>query len=162
DLRAAVAEVRSEAAQYRTEAAELRKELQETRSQFASSGPPAQSSSYAGVSALPPSSKPIGESVKGETENRIDILEETTQLLNSKVSDQYQTKIESASKYRVRLSGIVLLNLFDNRGTSDSTDVPTWATPSGPLDPKGTFGASLRQSQLGLEIFGPRLAGART
>jgi hypothetical protein len=163
ELRAAVAEVRSEAAQYRAETNELRKELQETRSQFASAVTPAQSSSYGGVSVPPPTSNPSQERVNGETvDNRIDALEETMQLLNSKLNDQYQTKVESASKYRVRLSGIVLLNLFDNRGTSDSTDVPTWATPSGPLDPKGTFGASLRQSELGLEIFGPRLAGART
>ena len=32
-------------------------------------------------------------------------LEESSQLLNSKIDDQYQTKIESASKYRMRLSG---------------------------------------------------------
>ena len=32
------------------------------------------------------------------------------QLLSGKVDDQYQTKVESASKYRVRLSGIVLFN----------------------------------------------------
>jgi len=33
-----------------------------------------------------------------------------------KVDEQYQTKVESASKYRMRLSGIVLLNLFSNWG----------------------------------------------
>jgi hypothetical protein len=164
ELRAAVAEVRSEAAQYRAETGELRKQLQVTRSQLVSSGAPSQPSSYAGPSSAPANSRASDESAKsaGTVEDRVDALEETTQLLNSKLNDQYQTKIESASKYRVRLSGIVLLNLFDNRGTSDSTDVPTWATPSGLLDPKGNFGASLRQSELGLEIFGPRLAGART
>jgi len=78
------------------------------------------------------------------------------------VDDQNQIKVESASKYRVRLSGIVLLNLFNTRGTTDNQDFPTWATTQGPASPKGDFGASLRQSELGLEVFGPRLAGAKT
>lgn len=161
ELRAAVAEVRSEAAQYRTEAAELRRELQETRSQLASSITPAQSSSSGAVSQPSPDSKRSKESVNSETaENRINALEETTQLLNRKLNDQYQTKIDSASKYRVRLSGLVLLNIFDNRGSLDNQDFPTWVTP--PSGFNGAFGASLRQSELGLEVFGPRLAGART
>jgi hypothetical protein len=33
-------------------------------------------------------------------------------LVQAKVDEQYQTKVESASKYRVRLSGIVLMNLL--------------------------------------------------
>ncbi len=49
---------------------------------------------------------------------RVASLEEEYQLLSGKVDDQYQTKVESASKYRVRLSGIVLMNLFSNRGSS--------------------------------------------
>ena len=166
ELRAAVVEVRSEAAQYRAETAELRRELQATRSQLAASSLPPQTGSFAvspatavNLESENPRAKPTQT---GSLEDRVTSLEESSQLLNSKVDDQYQTKVESASKYRLRLSGIVLLNLFSNRGTSDSTDFPTWAIPSSPLDPKGTFGASLRQSELGLEVFGPSLAGAKT
>ena len=54
-------------------------------------------------------------------------LEEEYQLLSGKVDDQYQTKVESASKYRVRLSGIVLMNLFSNQGVVDNIDLPTLA-----------------------------------
>ena len=78
------------------------------------------------------------------------------------MDDQYQTKVEAASKYRVRLSGIVLLNLFSNHGCMDSQDVPTWAIPEIPNVSGQTLGATLRQSEIGLEVFGPRLAGART
>jgi hypothetical protein len=63
---------------------------------------------------------------------RLDHVEEDQQLLSGKVDDQYQTKVESASKYRVRLSGIVLFNLFGNSGTVDNQDVPTWAEPPNP------------------------------
>ncbi|PYX04728.1 MAG: hypothetical protein DMG88_23800, partial [Acidobacteria bacterium] len=153
ELRAAVAEVRSEAAQYRAETAELRNELQTTRSQLASSATPSQSNSSAGVSPVPANSNPSEASAKGATvEDRVDALEETTQLLNSKLNDQYQTKIESASKYRVRLSGLVLLNIFDNRGNVDNQDFPTWVTPPSSYSSSGALGASLRQSELGLEV----------
>jgi hypothetical protein len=89
-------------------------------------------------------------------------LEEEYQLLSGKVDDQYQTKVESASKYRVRLSGIVLMNMVSNYGTVDSIDLPTvaYVRPAG--DSGGSFGATLRQSQIGLEAFGPSVAGART
>ncbi len=87
-------------------------------------------------------------------------LEESTQLVNSKVDDQYQTKVESASKYRVRLSGIVLLNLFNSHGDTDNLDFPSFV--SGPSTGTGSFGATMRQSEIGLEVFGPTLAGAKT
>ena len=95
-------------------------------------------------------------------EERVSSLEESSQLLSSKLDDQYQTKVEAASKYRVRLSGIVLLNLFSNHGRMDSQETPTWAIPYIPNVSGQTLGATLRQSEIGLEVFGPRLAGART
>ena len=51
-------------------------------------------------------------------------MEEDQQVMEGKINDQYQTKVESGSKYRLRLSGIVLLNLFENRGTVDNLDFP--------------------------------------
>jgi hypothetical protein len=89
-------------------------------------------------------------------------LDEEYQLLSGKVDDQYQTKVESASKYRLRLSGIVLMNLVSNHGTVDNIDLPSlaFARPAG--DSGGSFGATLRQSEIGFEAFGPTLAGAKT
>ena len=140
ELRTAVVELRSEAGQYRAETEQLRKELQATQAASATAAPN-------GVTPL---------------EERVSSLEESSQLLSSKVDDQYQTKVEAASKYRVRLSGIVLLNLFSNHGRMDSQETPTWAIPYIPNVSGQTLGASLRQSEIGLEVFGPRLAGART
>jgi len=96
------------------------------------------------------------------TEDRLAHLEEDLALANSKITEQSQTKVESFSKYRVRLNGLVLLNLFTNRGTVDSQDLPQIAGPKGLLDSAGTFGGSVRQSQIGLQGFGPEIAGART
>src|SRR3989442_10497757 len=86
----------------------------------------------------------------------IQTVEEEQQLLNAKVDEQYQTKVESASKYRVRLSGIVLLNLFNNRGALDNPDFPSLARESAPAGLTTSFGGSLRQSMLGFEVSGPR------
>lgn len=153
ELRQAVADVRSEAAQYRAETAELRKELETMRAQSApapnSSHPPQTTNAQAGEQA--PATRTL--------EQRVASLEETSELLDSKLNDQYQTKVESASKYRVRLSGIVLMNVFSNRGQTDNQDIPSFVT--GP-NVGGNFGATLRQSEIGLEVFGPTLAGAKT
>ena len=93
---------------------------------------------------------------------RIGQLEEEQQLLNGKIDEQYQTKVESASKYRVRLTGIVLFNLFSNQGTVDNMDVPELAYRSSGLSSSGSFGGTLRQSIFGFEVFGPELMGAKT
>ena len=96
-------------------------------------------------------------------------LEEEYQLLSGKVDDQYQTKVESASKYRLRVSGIVLMNLFSNQGVVDNIDFPMYAYARPALSPNANnslsssgFGATLRQSELGFEAFGPTVAGAKT
>jgi hypothetical protein len=95
-------------------------------------------------------------------EERVQKLEESTSLIGSKIDEQYQTKLETASKYRARLHGIVLMNAFGNVGASDNLDFPNYAEPVLPGWAKSTVGATLRQSEIGLEIFGPNLAGAKT
>ena len=162
ELRAAMAEVRSEAAQYRAETSELRRELQAMHGQSGAgeSAPPpgpydAAAAANSAASLEPP---PPAATTAPSLDQRLSSLEEFSQLLNSKVDDQYQTKVESASKYRVRLSGIVLMNLFSNRGQTDNADFPSFVT--GP-NQGGSFGASLRQSEIGLEVFGPTIAGAK-
>ena len=89
-------------------------------------------------------------------------LDEEYDLLAGKVDDQYQTKVESGSKYRMRISGIVLMNLFSNQGVVDAIDLPELAYARQPGESGGSFGATLRQSELGFEVFGPRVAGAKT
>jgi hypothetical protein len=100
-------------------------------------------------------------------DERVAKLEEAEELLNDKVTEQSQTKVESGSKYRVRFSGIVLLNAAVTRGAVDNVDFPQLAVPqeSGGgtnANSGGAFTGSLRQSQIGVEAFGPDIAGART
>jgi regulator of replication initiation timing len=148
DLRAAVAEIRSEASQYRAESEQLRKELEDMRAAPSTAAP------AAGTEQATSTTAPVDQ--------RLTSMEETTELLHNELKTQYQTKVESASKYRVRLSGLVLFNMFGNSGSTDNLDVPTYAAPSSSYGATSTFGATLRQSQLGLEVFGPTIHGAKT
>jgi regulator of replication initiation timing len=153
ELRGAVSEVKSEAAEYRAENQELRRELDSMRSKAnPAQNPPGENSSTALQTPA----------ANASTEQRVSALEETNQVTQSELRTLYQTKIESASKYRVRLSGMVLLNLFHDRGAVDNLDVPTYSSSFGPYGLTPTFGATVRQSELGLEVFGPELAGAKT
>jgi hypothetical protein len=89
-------------------------------------------------------------------------LEDSQELTDAKMLEQSQTKVESGSKYRVRLSGMVLLNAFETRGAVDNLDFPEIAMAPGVPGTSGAFSGSLRQSQLGVEVFGPDVAGAHT
>ncbi len=175
ELRAVIEQMRAENAQSRAEMRELRQELQDTRKLLAplaastngnSSLPtPAESTPYGGsatASASAAESQSISGTPTADLGSRVQRLEESTQLLGSKISEQYQTKVETAAKYRARLSGIVLMNAFRNVGASDNLDFPNVAQPVAPGDPSASFGATMRQTEVGLEIFGPTLAGAKS
>ncbi len=159
ELQAAVTEIRSEAQQYRAESRELRKELDAVRAGSGTSNPP--------MSEVADDHRADSTSTSAAGQDdpniqRAAALEEEYQLLSGKIDEQYQTKVESASRYRMRLSGIVLLNLFSNVGTVNNADFPSIAYDQPPGGSGGSFGGTLRQSQIGLEVFGPELAGART
>ena len=171
-LRSLVEEMREENAESRSEMRQLRQDLQATRALLQ---PPATPTSGESTTAVaPPSSSPNQSHAASDTassstaenssslEERVQKLEESTSLIGSKIDEQYQTKVETASKYRARLHGIVLMNAFRNSGRADNLDFPDYAEPVPLGSPHATIGASLRQSEIGFEIFGPTVAGART
>ena len=177
ELRTVIEQMRAENAQSRAEMRELRQELQDTRKLLAplaasTSASPSLStpagteqSSGISVSSATPASDSQDTSISAravDLGSRVQKLEESTQLLGTKIDEQYQTKVETAGKYRARLSGIVLMNAFHNVGGSDNFDFPDYAQPVAGGDPQASFGATLRQTEIGLEIFGPNLAGAKS
>jgi hypothetical protein len=162
DLRQMLVETRSQIAESRAENAALRQELVETRKEIAEMRSPASPVTAASAAPSGATSGAAAASIPGQTDERLARLEEDQQLLTDKVDEQYQTKVESASKYRVRLSGILLMNAFENRGSVENQDIPTWAVALNGAPSNGSTGATLRQSELGLDVFGPELAGANT
>jgi len=90
------------------------------------------------------------------------IAEDDWQVLNARVEEHEQVKVESSSKFRLKLSGIVLFNVFDTSGQLDNLDAPTVAVQPPPYVGTGSVGASFRQSIVGLRGIGPTVFGSRT
>ncbi|HZU23373.1 MAG TPA: hypothetical protein VE998_11130, partial [Terriglobales bacterium] len=147
ELRELMLQLRSETEQYRTEVRQLQSQLEAAVAERHSTGAPAAGPSAADQTAAP-------------SEPRVAALEDEISLLAGKVDDQYQSKVESGSRYRVKLSGIALFNAFSNRGSVDSIDVPQYAVAPA-VSGGGSIGASFRQSQIGMQVFGPEWLGAR-
>ena len=172
ELRAAVAEVHKEAEQYRQETLALRRELAADVAQHSEAAQHPQAagpngavepdSAAAVVQESAPASPSSANDSAGQNspQNRIGKLEEEYRLLTGELAEQYQTKVESASRYRVRLSGIAVFNLFSNFGTVNNVDLPSVAeeTPAGQTH--GSTGTTFRQSQVGLSVMGPDWQGA--
>ena len=87
-------------------------------------------------------------------------LKDQLAVVQSQVEQHEQIKVESASKYPVSLNGLVLFNAFSNHGGVDNFDQPALAVPLTPDTPSQAFGASLRQTIIGIQANGPHLAGA--
>lgn len=95
-------------------------------------------------------------------EEQAHITADDWQIVNARIDEMAQDKVESNLKYRLKISGIVLFNAFSNSGRVDNVDVPTIALQHSPAAPSGAVGASLRQSIIGLTGIGPEILGAET
>lgn len=89
-------------------------------------------------------------------------LREDTDVLQAEVKQHEQTKVESVSKYPVRISGTLLFTSLLNSTNVDNVDLPIIATPQYGHQPEGSLSATARQTILGLEAEGPSLWGARS
>ena len=135
ELQSAVEALRTELADARRESDQLRRDLQTLRDQLGA----------------------------GTTEDRTEEPDaEELELLAAKVDDLEQTKVESGSKYHVRLSGLALLQGALTQGEVDSVDLPGVARPAVPGRDGGSISGGVRQSYVRLEVFAPRVAGVRT
>lgn len=151
-LRMTLNAMSDELAGTRRESQELRQELRAVREEL--DGVRSQSPAARNADRPPEQARNFDDQVA--------VLAEDQQLLSAKVEDQYQTKVESGSKYRVHLSGMVLLNLFSTRGAVDNLDFPKMANVKAPGESNGSFAATARQSQFSLEVLGPQWKGAKT
>ncbi len=60
------------------------------------------------------------------------------------------------------MTGLILFNAFENHGNVDTIDLPAYALNPTDSAGSGSGGASFRQTILGIEGSGPRIAGAKT
>jgi len=136
-------ETRSELADSRRQIEELRQGLEELRNQVQAKAPA-------------PNETPATAAPSVAT------ADQDVSFLASKVTELHQDKVESLSKYPVKLSGLVLFNSYLNNGNLDTEDVPSLAFFRVPGLTNGSLGATMNQTLLGLDVTGPRLFSARS
>jgi Skp family chaperone for outer membrane proteins len=154
-LTSAMARTQAQLQQSQRELDEMRKELTELQQKLVQGGAAAASASPPESAQAPPPAEPA--SAPGNTQEQIEDLRERQAVEESEIATHEQTKVESESKYPVKVTGMVLMNAFVNTNGVDMAAAPTVA-----LGGPGSVGASIRQSTIGLDARGPRLWGARS
>jgi uncharacterized coiled-coil protein SlyX len=134
---------------------ELREQLNALQRQMAQGG--ASASKPESPNTAPASSSSVEQSLSPATSADLDDLRERQAMQESQIATHEQTKVESESKYPVKISGLLLLNGFVNTRQVDMAATPTLALPGA-----GSTGASVQQTVLGFDARGPHLFGARS
>jgi uncharacterized coiled-coil protein SlyX len=106
--------------------------------------------------------EPDTQDVNATHTQDLEAMREQQDAMQAEIKQHDQTKVESFSKYPLRLSGLILFNAFSNAGVVDDVELPTIAIPRFPGSSHGSAGATLRQTLLTLDGTGPRIGGARS
>src|SRR6476619_5098164 len=93
------------------------------------------------------------DDVKQQLRSHDEVVEQLP-LVQAQVQEQAQTKVESSSKFPLRLFGTVVSNTFYNTGQPNWMDIPNIANPKNPLFPSGSFSSTSRQTRLGAVFEG--------
>jgi hypothetical protein len=89
-------------------------------------------------------------------------LQEQQDVLQSEIKQHEQIKLETDSKYSLRVTGVALFNAFSNAGVVDNAELPGLALPRVAGASHGSNGATLRQTVFGVAANGPVIAGAHS
>ncbi len=82
------------------------------------------------------------------------------ELLKTQVSELAQTKVESTSRFPLKVFGTIHTHAFFNTDNPNWLDIPNLAGPS--VADSGTFSATLRQTRIGFTADGPTIGSLRT
>jgi hypothetical protein len=154
NLTDAMARAQAQLEQSQRQLDEMRKQLIELQHQLAQSGANAGAQSPSGPVPAPPSSS---QAKPEATSAAIQDIREHQEMQDSQIATQEQSKVESESKYPIKVTGLLLLTGFVNTGAVDMAATPTVALPG-----SGSTGATVRQTVLGIDARGPHLFGARS
>lgn len=151
---AAMAATQKQLEQSQRELDELRRELAELQREMPNGG----------ANANGPAPQEAGAettvSSAGTTEDlaaAVQEIRERQALQESQIATHEQTKVETASKYPLKITGLILMNGFVNTGAVNQPSTPSIAVAGA-----GSVGASVRQTLLGLDARGPHLFGAES
>lgn len=147
-------ETRAELKESRRQIEELRQGLETLRGQVQATATPGATTEATVVPPAPVQPVPA--------EPTVSAADQDPAFLSAKVAELHQDKVESKSKYPVRIYGLVLFNAYGNHGVLDAQDLPSLAYPGGSYASAGGVGGTLAQTVLGVEVRGPKLFGAET
>ena len=153
-LSAAIAATQEQLEQSQRQVDELRKQLSNLQRQIGQGG--------TATSALSPGEASGATQVSAQ-ENAVDLqaavqdIRERQAMEASQIATHEQTKVETGSKYPLKITGLLLMNGFVNSRAVDLPATPTVAVPG-----SGSAGATVRQTVLGFDARGPHLFGAES
>ena len=135
------------------------RELNEMRDQLAALQRQLAQGGTTPASATPPPAQAssVPQAASPSTGSEIEDIREQQAVQESQIATHEQSKVESESKYPVKLTGLILLNGFVNTRAVDMAATPTLALPG-----SGSTGAAVRQTVLGADARGPHLFGAHS
>jgi uncharacterized coiled-coil protein SlyX len=142
----ALTRAQSQLEQSQRELEELRNQLSAMKLQLAAQG-----------IALPSQSGPPVQPPSTPSSSSSEDLRERLAITESQIATQEQSKVESDSKYPVKITGMLLFNGFVN---TSAVNLP--ATPTLALGGSGSTGGSIRQTILGFDARGPHLFGGQS
>lgn len=151
-LNAAMAATQEQLEQSQHQLDEMRKQLGELQRQLGQGG------SAAGAQSSIPASTSVSTPNPGTVEElaaAVQDIRERQAMEASQIATHEQSKVETDSKYPLKITGMLLMNGFVNTGGVDLPATPTVAVPGA-----GSAGAAIRQTVLGLDARGPHLFGA--
>jgi len=148
-LTKAMAQAQSQMETVQTQLAELRAQLAALQQQIATEKANAPAATQHAAA-----SGDTTESTSGPAA-ALDEIRERQAIEESQIATHDVAKVETDSKYPLKVSGLLLLNGFVNTRQVDVAAAPTYALPG-----SGSTGLSIRQTVLGLDARGPRLADA--
>ena len=152
-LTEAVIAAQAQVEAYQKQLIELRQQLSVLQLQMAAekaTPPPTR------PSTVQPASANAGNGeVASEAPATLDEIRERQSIEESQIATHEVSKVETQSKYPLKVSGLLLFNGFVNTRQVDVPVSPTYALPG-----SGSTGLSMRQTVLGLDARGPHLLGA--
>lgn len=148
-LAAAVAQAQAQMSAYQMQLLQMQRQLTALQQQL---------TAEKGGQPAPPTATPPPEAIAGDsssTATALDDIRERQTVDESQIATHEQTKVETESKYPLKVTGLLLFNTFVNTRQVDIPEDPTYAVNGG-----GSTGLTLRQTILGFDARGPRLLGA--
>ena len=154
DLKSAMATTQAQLEQSQRQLEQMKQQLNTLELRVAQAAP-ATANSAPDVAAVPAATQPAAAAK--DLPAAVDDIREQQSMQATQIATHDQTKVESESRYPVKITGLLLFNAFAN---TRAVDVP--ATPSVSLFGSGSSGATIRQTILGFDARGPHIAGAES